>query len=83
MQKFLENGNDKLYPNPSKGHTQVKTAELGRSSANSSPSNTGGAGSMPGQEAKILQTPQPKHQDEKQTQYCNKFNTLENGSHPE
>ena len=31
---------------------------------------------MPGQEAKILQTSQPKHQKEKQTQCCNKFNTL-------
>ena len=39
-----------------------------------SPSNTGGAGSIPGREAKIPQALQPKSQNIKQKQYCNKFN---------
>ena len=37
-----------------------------------SPSNVGGAGSIPGQGAKIPHAPQPKNI--KQKQYCNKFN---------
>ena len=39
----------------------------------SSPSNAGGAGSIPGQGAKISHAPGPKKQDIKQKQYCNKF----------
>ena len=39
-----------------------------------SSSNTGGAGSIPGQEAKIPHALQPKSQNIKQKQYCNKFN---------
>ena len=38
------------------------------------PSNAGGAGSISGQEAKIPQTSQPKNQNIKQKQNCNKFN---------
>lgn len=49
-----------------------------------SPSNVGGAGSMPGQEAKIptcLVAPKPK-KNIKQKQCCHKFNKdLKNGSH--
>ena len=40
------------------------------------PSNAGGMGLLPGQEAKILYASQPKHQNIKQKQYCNKFNGL-------
>ena len=40
------------------------------------PSNAGGMGLIPGQEAKILYNSQPKHQNIKQKQYCNKFNGL-------
>ena len=39
-----------------------------------SPSNIGGAGSIPGQGAKILQDWQSKNQNLQQKQYCNKFN---------
>ena len=39
-----------------------------------SPSNAGGASSIPGQEAKIPHDWQPKNQNIKQKQYCNKFN---------
>ena len=38
-----------------------------------SPSNAGGAGSIPGWRAKIPHASQPKNQDIKQKQYCNKF----------
>ena len=38
------------------------------------PSNAKGAGSILGQGAKITHALQPKHQDIKQKQYCNKFN---------
>ena len=38
------------------------------------PSNAGGAGSIPGQGAKIPHATWPKHQNIKQKQYCNKFN---------
>ena len=38
------------------------------------PSNTGGAGSSPGQGAKIPYASQPRNQNIKQKQYCNKFN---------
>ena len=37
-------------------------------------SNAGGVGSIPGQEAKIPHALQPKSQNIKQKQYCNKFN---------
>ena len=39
-----------------------------------SPSNAGGVGSIPGQGAKIPHALQPKNQNMKQKQYCNKFN---------
>ena len=38
------------------------------------PSSAGGAGSIPGQRAKIPRALQPKNQNGKQKQYCNKFN---------
>jgi len=38
------------------------------------PSNTGVAGSIPGQGAKILDALPLKNQNTKQKQYCNKFN---------
>ena len=38
------------------------------------PSNAGGAGSIPGQGAKIPRASGPKTQNIKQRQYCNKFN---------
>ena len=38
------------------------------------PANAGGAGSIPGQGAKIPHAPRPKNQNIKQRQYCNKFN---------
>ena len=38
-----------------------------------SPSNAGGAGSIPGQGAKVPHASQPKNQNTKQKQYCNKF----------
>ena len=39
-----------------------------------SPSNAGGAGSIPGRGAKIPHASRPKKQNIKQKQYCNKFN---------
>ena len=39
-----------------------------------SPSNTGSIGLIPGEGAKIRQTSGPKAQNIKQKQYCNKFN---------
>ena len=39
-----------------------------------SPSNAGGVGSIPGQGVKIPHVSQPKNQNIKQKQYCNKFN---------
>ena len=39
-----------------------------------SPSNAGGAGSIPGQGVKIPHASRPKNQNIKQKQYCNKFN---------
>ena len=39
-----------------------------------SPSNAGGAGSIPGRGAKIPHASRPKNQNIKQKQYCNKFN---------
>ena len=39
-----------------------------------SPSNAEGAGSIPGQEAKILHASWPKNQNIKHKQYCNEFN---------
>ena len=41
---------------------------------NTLPSNAGGAGSIPGQGAKIPHALRPKNQNIKQKQYCNKFN---------
>ena len=38
-----------------------------------SPSNAGGAGSIPGPGAKIPHASGPKNQNIKQKQYCNKF----------
>ena len=48
-----------------------------------SPSNAGGAGSIPGLGAKIPpHASWPKNQNIKQTQYCNKFNKdFKNGPH--
>ena len=47
-----------------------------------SPSNAGGAGSLPSQRAKIPHALQPKNQNTKQKQYCNKFNKdFKNGPH--
>ena len=39
-----------------------------------SPSSEGGVGSIPGQGAKMSHASQPKNQNIKQKQYCNKFN---------
>ena len=39
-----------------------------------SPSNAGGMGLIPGKEARIPQASQPKKQNIKQKQFCNKFN---------
>ena len=41
-----------------------------------SPSNAGGAGSIPGRGAKIAHGSWPKNQTIKQKQYCNKFKRL-------
>ena len=38
------------------------------------PSSAGGAGSIPGREAEIPCALEPKNQNIKQKQYCNKFN---------
>ena len=47
------------------------------------PSNSGGAGSIPGWGTKIPRASQPKNQNIKQKQYCNKFNKdFKNGPHP-
>ena len=47
-----------------------------------SPSNAGGAGSIPGWGAKIPHASRPKYQNVKQKQYCNKFNRdFKNGPH--
>ena len=46
------------------------------------PSNAEGESSIPGQGAKILYASQPKNQNIKQKQYCNKFNKdFKNGPH--
>ena len=45
-----------------------------------SPSNAGGASSIPGERARILHASWSKNQNLKQKQYCNKFNKdFENG----
>ena len=45
-------------------------------------SNAGGAGSIPGQGAKIPHASRPKYQNIKQKQYCNKFSKdFKNGPH--
>ena len=44
-----------------------------------SPSNAGGAGSIPGGAAKIPHASQPKNQNIKQKQYCNKFRDFPGG----
>ena len=46
----------------------------GSSVIKTSPSNVGGAGSIPGWGAKISHALGPKNQNIKQKQYCNKFN---------
>ena len=47
-----------------------------------SPSNAGGAGSIPGQGAMIPHASRPKNQNIKQKQYCDKFNKdFKNGPH--
>ena len=47
-----------------------------------SPSNTAGAGSIPGWAAKVPHAWWPKNQNRKQKQYCNKLNkNSENGPH--
>ena len=47
-----------------------------------SPSSAGGAGSIPGWGAKMPHASQPKNQNTKQKQYCNKFNKgFKNGPH--
>ena len=47
-----------------------------------SPSNAGGAGSIPGRGAKFPHASGPKNQNIKQKQYCNKFNKdFKNGPH--
>ena len=47
-----------------------------------SPSDVGGVGSIPGQGAKIPHASWPKNQNIKQKQYCNKFNKdFKNGPH--
>ena len=49
---------------------------------NTSPSNAGDAGLIPGQEAKNPHASQPRNQNIKQKQYCNKFNKdFKNGPH--
>ena len=46
------------------------------------PSNAGGVGLIPGEEAKIPHALWPKNQNIKQKQYCNKFNKdFKNGPH--
>ena len=46
------------------------------------PSNAGGAGSIPGQEAKIPHAVQAKKQNIKQKQHCNRFDKhFNNGLH--
>ena len=46
-------------------------------------SNAGDAGLIPGQGAKILHASQPKNQNIKQKQYCNKLKKdFSNGLHP-
>ena len=54
----------------------------GGSVVKTSPSNAGGAGLIPGQGVKILHDSQPKKQNMKQKQYCNKLNkSFKSGSH--
>ena len=46
------------------------------------PSNAEGVGLIPGRRAKISHALQPKNQNIKQKQYCNKFKKdFKNGSH--
>ena len=54
----------------------------GGAGVKTSPSNAGGAGSIPGQGAKIPHASGPKNQNIKLKQYCNKFNKdFKNGPH--
>ena len=47
-----------------------------------SPFNSGGVGSIPGGGTKMPHASQPKNQNIKQKQYCNKFNKdFKNGPH--
>ena len=48
--------------------------QAGGPGVKTSPSNTEGAGSAPGQGTKIPHAPRPKTQDKKQKQYGNKLN---------
>ena len=46
------------------------------------PSNAGGAGSIPGQGARVPHASQPKNRNVKQKQYCDKFGKdFKNGPH--
>ena len=50
--------------------------------AETSPSNAGSTGSIPGQGGKISHASWPKNQNIKQKQYCSKFNeNFKNGPH--
>ena len=61
-----------------KTETMMSTEGLGDFSnspaVKTSPFNAEGMGLIPGQGAKIPHTSQPKHQNIKQKQHCNKFN---------
>ena len=53
-----------------------------RTVVKTSPSNTGDAGSVPGQRAKVTYSSGHNTQNIKQKQYCNKFNKdFKNGPH--
>ena len=55
---------------------------LGGLMAKTLPSNAEGVGLIPGRRAKIPHALQPKNQNIKQKQYCNKFKKdFKNGSH--
>ena len=69
-----------------KTETMMSTEGLGDFSnspvVKTSPFNAEGMGLIPGQGAKIPHTSQPKHQNIKQNQHCNKFNkNFKNGPH--
>ena len=71
-------------PTPSMSHTYWKQNRdvPGSPVVKTSPSNAGDVSSIPGWGAKIPHTSQPKNQNIKQKQYCNKFNEdFKNGPH--